>query len=31
MVGPRGNPTLNNFINLLGTCKRRENLDFRVA
>jgi hypothetical protein len=31
MVGPRGNPTLNNFINLLGACKRRENLELRVA
>ncbi|GAB6909754.1 hypothetical protein JCM12296A_56020 [Desulfosarcina cetonica] len=31
MLGPRGNPNLNNFINLLGACKRRENLDLKVA
>lgn len=31
MIGPRGNPTLNNFINLLGACKKRENLDLKVA
>lgn len=31
MVGPSGNPTLINFINLLGACKRRENIDLRVA
>lgn len=31
MIGPRGNLTLNNFINLLGACKRRENLDLKVA
>ena len=31
MVGPRGNPTLYNFINLLEACKRRENLDLKVS
>lgn len=31
MLGPRGNPTLRNFINLLGACKRQENIDLRVA
>ena len=31
MIGPRGNPTLTNFINLLGACKKRENLDLKVA
>ncbi|WP_419660874.1 hypothetical protein Dvar_12780 [Desulfosarcina variabilis str. Montpellier] len=31
MIGPRDNPTLNNFINLLGACKRRENLELKVA
>lgn len=30
MVGPKGNPTLKNFINLLGACKRREDLNLRV-
>lgn len=31
MIGPRGNPTLKNFINILGACKKREDLDLRVA
>lgn len=31
MVGPRGNPTLKNFVNLLVACKRREHLELKVA
>jgi hypothetical protein len=31
MVGPRGNPTLINFINLLNSCKRRERIALRVC
>ena len=31
MIGPRGNPTLKNFANLLNACKRRESLEFRVS
>jgi len=31
MVGPRGNPTLRNFINLLNACKRRECIDLHVC
>jgi DNA-binding phage protein len=31
MIGPKGNPTLKNFINLLGACKKREHLDLKVA
>ena len=31
MVGPKGNPTLKNFVNLLGACKRREDLKLKVA
>jgi hypothetical protein len=31
MVGPRGNPTLTNFINLLNSCTRRERLALRVC
>jgi len=31
MVGPRGNPTLTNFINLLSSCKRRESIALRVC
>ena len=31
MVGPNGNPTLKNFIKLLGACKDREGLDLKVA
>lgn len=31
MLGPKGNPTLRNFINLLNVCKRRENLDLYVC
>lgn len=31
MVGPSGNPTLKNFVRLLGACKKREHLDLRVA
>ncbi len=31
MVGPKGNPTLRNFLNLLGACKNREDLDLKIA
>jgi hypothetical protein len=31
MIGPRGNPTLRNFTNLLNACKRRESLELRVC
>lgn len=31
MLGPKGNPTLKNFLNLLGACKKREKIDLRVA
>ena len=31
MIGPRGNPTLKNFTNLLNACKRRESLELRVC
>lgn len=31
MVGPRGNPTLTNFLNLLNSRRRRENLALRVC
>jgi hypothetical protein len=31
MIGPSGNPTLKNFINLLGACKKREHLELKVA
>jgi DNA-binding phage protein len=31
MIGPRGNPTLRNFANLLNVCKRRESLELRVC
>jgi hypothetical protein len=31
MIGPRGNPTLRNFANLLNACKRRERLELRVC
>ena len=31
MVGPRGNPNLINFINLLNSCKRRERIALRVC
>jgi hypothetical protein len=31
MVGPRGNPTLNNFVRLLNACKRRESLELYVC
>jgi len=31
MIGPRGNPTLKNFANLLNACKRRESLELRVC
>ena len=24
MIGPKGNPTLHNFVNLIGACKKRE-------
>lgn len=28
---PNGNPTLKNFVNLLGACKNTEGLDLKVA
>ena len=31
MVGPRGNPTLRNFVSLLNACKRREQIDLHVS
>ncbi|MEX1325331.1 MAG: transcriptional regulator [Desulfobacterales bacterium] len=31
MVGPQGNPTLRNFVNLLNACKRRESLELHVC
>jgi len=31
MIGPRGNPTLRNFTNLLNACKRRESLALHVS
>ena len=31
MVGPNGNPTLKNFISLLGACKSREHIELKVA
>jgi hypothetical protein len=31
MIGPKGNPTLENFINLLGACRNREGIDLKVA
>jgi len=31
MIGPRGNPTLHNFIGLLGVCRRREHLELKVS
>lgn len=31
MIGPKGNPTLKNFVNLLGACKKRGHLDLKVA
>ena len=31
MVGPRGNPTLKNFANLLNACKRREIIELNVC
>jgi DNA-binding phage protein len=31
MVGPQGNPTLRNFVNLLTACKRRENIELRIC
>ena len=31
MIGPKGNPTLKNFVSLLGACKKREDLDLKVA
>lgn len=30
MLGPKGNPTLKNFINLLGACKKREGLELKI-
>lgn len=31
MLGPGGNPTLKNFINLLTACSRHEHLQLRVC
>jgi hypothetical protein len=31
MIGPQGNPTLRNFVNLLNACKRRESLELHVC
>jgi DNA-binding phage protein len=31
MLGPKGNPTLKNFVNLLGACSRIEHLDLKVC
>jgi hypothetical protein len=31
MVGPQGNPTLRNFVNLLNACKRRESSELHVC
>ncbi len=31
MLGPKGNPTLKNFINLLGVCSRIEHLKLEVC
>ena len=31
MIGPKGNPTLRNFVNLLGACKKQEHLTLRVS
>ena len=31
MIGPKGNPTLKNFVKLLGACKKREDLELKVA
>jgi len=31
MIGPKGNPTLRNFVNLLGACKKREHLTLHVS
>ena len=31
MIGPKGNPTLKNFANLLNACKRRESLELHVC
>ena len=31
MIGPKGNPTLRNFVNLLGACKKHEHLTLHVS
>ena len=31
MLGPKGNPTLKNFINLLSVCSRLEHLKLKVC
>jgi DNA-binding phage protein len=31
MLGPKGNPTLKNFINLLSACSRLEHLRLAVC
>ncbi len=31
MIGPSGNPTLKNFVNLIRECQKRENLHLKVA
>lgn len=31
MIGPKGNPTLKNFVNLLWACQKFENLHLKVA
>ena len=31
MLGPGGNPTLKNFINLLGACSRNEHLKLEIC
>ncbi len=31
MIGPNGNPTLKNFVNLIRECQKRENLHLKVA
>ena len=31
MIDPKENPTLRNFVNLLGACKKREHLTLHVS
>ena len=31
MIGSKGNPTLRNFVNLLGVCKNREQLTLHFS